>query len=79
MYLYSRRQSAEFHIFTSKFEIFILMRLKAAWMDLMPAHTAKRLTQEELPRTSKPLACRQTIQKYSGSTLQVCRQGTNPK
>ena len=30
-----RRQNQEFLIFTSKFEI-LLMRLKAAWMDLMP-------------------------------------------
>ena len=35
-----RRQNAEFLIFTSKFH-FLLMRLKAAWMDLMPAHTAR--------------------------------------
>ena len=35
-----RRQSTDFPIFTSKFEI-LLMRLKAAWMDLMPAHTAQ--------------------------------------
>ena len=35
-----RRQNTEFLIFTSKFEI-LLMRLKAAWMDLMPTHTAQ--------------------------------------
>ena len=35
-----RRQNTEFLIFTSKFEI-LLTRLKAAWMDLMPAHTAQ--------------------------------------
>ena len=35
-----RRQNTEFLIFTSKFEI-LLMRLKAAWMDLMPVHTAQ--------------------------------------
>ena len=35
-----RRQNQEFLIFTSKFEI-LLMRLKAAWMDLMPAFTAQ--------------------------------------
>ena len=35
-----RRQNQEFLIFTSKFEI-LLMRLKAAWMDLMPIFTAQ--------------------------------------
>ena len=47
MYLYRllsffnhRRQNQEFLIFTSKFEI-LLMRLKAAWMDLMPVFTAQ--------------------------------------
>ena len=35
-----RRQNQEFLIFTSKFEI-LLMRLKAAWMDLMPVFTAQ--------------------------------------
>ena len=35
-----RRQGQEFLIFTSKFEI-LLMRLKAAWMDLMPIFTAQ--------------------------------------
>ena len=35
-----RRQNQEFLIFTSKFEI-LLMRLKAAWMDLMPVYTAQ--------------------------------------
>ena len=35
-----RRQNTEFLIFTSKFEI-LLMKLKAAWMDLMPTHTAQ--------------------------------------
>ena len=47
MYLYRllsffnhRRQNTEFLIFTSKCEI-LLMRLKAAWMDLMPTHTAQ--------------------------------------
>ena len=35
-----RRQNSEFLIFTSKFKI-VLMRLKAAWMDLMPTHTAQ--------------------------------------
>ena len=47
MYLYRllsffnhRRQNQEFLIFTSKFEI-LLMRLKAAWMDLMPIFTAQ--------------------------------------
>ena len=35
-----RRQNTEFLIFTSKFEM-LLMRLKAAWMDLMPVHTAQ--------------------------------------
>ena len=33
-----RRQNTEFLIFTSKIEI-LLMRLKAAWMDLMPVHS----------------------------------------
>ena len=35
-----RRQNQEFLIFTSKFEI-LLMRLKAAWMELMPVFTAQ--------------------------------------
>ena len=35
-----RRQNQEFLIFTSKFEI-LLMRLTAAWMDLMPVFTAQ--------------------------------------
>ena len=35
-----RRQNQEFLIFTSKIEI-LLMRLKAAWMDLMPGFTAQ--------------------------------------
>ena len=35
-----RKQNQEFLIFTSKFEI-LLMRLKAAWMDLMPIFTAQ--------------------------------------
>ena len=35
-----RRQNTEFLTLTSKFEI-LLMRLKAAWMDLMPTHTAQ--------------------------------------
>ena len=35
-----RRQNLDFIIFTSKFEI-LLMRLKAAWMDLMPVFTAQ--------------------------------------
>ena len=35
-----RRQNTEFLIFTSKFEI-LLMRLKAAWMDFLPIHTAQ--------------------------------------
>ena len=35
-----RRQNQEFLIFTSNFEI-LLMRLKAAWMDLMPVFTAQ--------------------------------------
>ena len=35
-----RRQNQEFLIFTSIFEI-LLMRLKAAWMDLMPIFTAQ--------------------------------------
>ena len=35
-----RWQNQEFLIFTSKFEI-LLMRLKAAWMDLMPVFTAQ--------------------------------------
>ena len=35
-----RRQNQEFLIFTSKFEI-LLMRFKAAWVDLMPIFTAQ--------------------------------------
>ena len=35
-----RRQNQEFLIFTSQFEV-LLMRLKAAWMDLMPVFTAQ--------------------------------------
>ena len=35
-----QRQNTEFLIFTSNFEI-LLMRLTAAWMDLMPVHTAQ--------------------------------------
>ena len=37
-----RRQTQEFLIFTSKYKI-LLMRLKAAWMDLMPVFTAQSL------------------------------------
>ena len=37
-FFYHRRQNQEFLTFTSKFEI-LLMRLKAAWMDLMPIFT----------------------------------------
>ena len=36
-----RRQNTELLILTPKFEILLLMRLKAAWMDLMPTHTAQ--------------------------------------
>ena len=39
-----RMQNQEFLIFTSKFEI-ILVRLKAAWMDLMPVFTAQSFRQ----------------------------------
>ena len=87
-----RRQNTEFLIFASKFEI-ILMRLKAAWMDLMPDHTAhspeviasvqdanaRRIAAHQQAagaRAPPQICCSQTIQKYSDSTLQACRQGT---
>ena len=86
-----RRHNTEFLIFTSKLEI-LLMRLKAAWMDLMPVHTAKSpefiasvqeanarridAKQQDAGARGLQICCSQTIQKYSESTLQACRQGT---
>ena len=94
MYLYRllsffnhRRQNQEFLIFTSKFEI-LLMRLKAAWMDLMPVFTAqspsfRRSVQDANARTiarhqqaagvrAPPPALR-TIQQSSDSISKECR------
>ena len=51
-----RRQSQEFLIFTSKFEI-LLMRLKAAWMNLMPVFTAQ------------PPSFRQSVQDANARTI----------
>ena len=73
-----RRQNNEFLIFTSKFEI-LLMRLKAAWMDLVPVHTAQS---PEFIAASEPrlqICCPQTIQKCSGSTSTACRQETRTR
>ena len=85
MYLYRllsffkhRRQNAEFLVFTSKFEI-LLIRLKAAWMDLMPVHTAqspevidqyKILMQEEWPRISKSPVSEPRLQICCPQTIQ---------
>ena len=82
MYLYRllsffnhRRQNTE----SIKF-----MRLMAAWMDLMPVHTAmspefRASVQDANARRSRrcqprlQIRCQETIQKYSGSTSTACR------
>ena len=81
-----RKKNQEFLIFTSKFEI-LLMRLKAAWMDLMPVFTAqspcpyRTQTQEQLLDISKqpvfehrlqPCSMR-TIRQSSDSISKECR------
>ena len=53
-----RRQNQEFLIFTSKFEI-LLMRLKAAWMDLMPVFTAQSFRQSVQDANARTIARQQ--------------------
>ena len=86
-----RRQNTKFLIFTSKIEI-LLMRLNAAWMDLMLVHTARSpefiasVQDANARRMAAPVSeprlqicCPQTIQKYSGSASTACRQDTRKR
>ena len=74
-----RRQNTEFLRFTSKFEI-LLMRLKAAWMDLMPTRTAQSpefLASVQDANTRK-IAARQQAAVHE-HRLQICYKSTIQK
>ena len=83
-----RRQNTEALIFTSQFKT-LLMRLKAAWMDLMPVHTAQspEFIASVQEANARRIAARQQAWRTStasrsaaarqsrDSALQACRQG----
>ena len=73
-----RRQNTEFLIFTLKFEI-LLMRLKAAWMDLMPVHAAQSRVHSFSPRGQCKKNCRAPASRWRTSAAPDLLQPDNPE